>query len=208
TNTAQIGTFKILSETGVAAGVRRIEAVTGRGAIAYYTQVDQMLSETMQLLKTKKDGLVKKIENMMQEQKNLQKENEKLHAHIAKQEAGNILEKVEMINELKVLVTEVPGLDMNGLRNMGDTLKDQLGESVVVLASHKDEKVSLIAMTTKGGVDLGINCGQIIAQASKVVGGGGGGRPNMAQAGGKDIQKISEALDLARNIVGTQCHKM
>ncbi|MGL5675898.1 MAG: alanine--tRNA ligase [Cellulosilyticaceae bacterium] len=207
TNTAQIGTFKIVSETGVAAGVRRIEAVTGRGAIAYYTQVEKTLNEVAGALKAKKDGIVKKVETLLADQKALQKENEKLHAQIAKAEAGNVLDQVTMLGELKVLVTELPSLDMNGLRNMGDTLKDQLGEGVVVLASHVEDKVSLVAMATKAAVDSGIHCGQIISQVSKVVGGGGGGRPNMAQAGGKDMAKIAEALDLAKEIVASQCNK-
>ena len=206
-NTAQIGTFKIVSETGVASGVRRIEAVTGRGAIAYYTQVEKTLSDVAKAVKAKKDGIVKKVESLLQENKNLHKENEKLHAEIAKAEAQGVLDDVQEVGGIKMLVKELPNMDMNSLRNMGDTLKDQMGEGVVVLMSHQADKVSLVAMATKQAVEAGVHCGNIISVTAKVVNGGGGGRPNMAQAGGKDASKIAEALLLATDTIKTQVNK-
>ena len=206
-NTAQIGTFKIVSETGVASGVRRIEAVTGRGAIAYYQEIEKELNEVAKVVKAKKDGVVKKVENLLLESKELQRENDKLKAEIAKAEAANILDQVEEIAGLKVLVATLPNMDMNGLRSMGDTFKDKLGEGVVVLASHLDEKVSLVAMATNGAVTAGIHCGNIIKISVPVVNGGGGGRPNMAQAGGKDASKINEALQIAMDTIKEQLNK-
>ncbi len=206
-NTAQIGTFKIVSETGVASGVRRIEAVTGRGAIAYYTQVEKTLSDVAKAVKAKKDGLLKKVETLLQENKNLHKENEKLHAEISKAEAAGVLDQVETVGTVKMLVQVLPNMDMNSLRKMGDTLKDQRGEGVVVLMSHQDDKVSLVARATKQAVEAGVHCGQIISQIAKVVNGGGGGRPNMAQAGGKDASKIEEARALATEVIKEQVNK-
>jgi alanyl-tRNA synthetase len=202
--TAQIGAFKIISETGVAAGTRRIEAVTGKGAIAYYKEMENAFFGVLTALKTKKGEELKKIETLLTEMKNLQKENEKLKAQMAKQEAGDLFNQVETIGDVKVLVAELQGLDMNGLRSMGDTLKDQLGNGVVVLASVEDEKVNLVAMATKGLDKQGVHCGNIISRAVKEVNGGGGGRPNMAQAGGKDPSKIGKALEEARKSINEQ----
>lgn len=206
-NTAQVGTFKIVSETGVASGVRRIEAVTGRGAIAYYTNVEKTLNEVARVIKAKKDGIIKKVESLLQENKNLQKENDKMHADLAKAEATGVLDKVQEVGNIKMLVQELPGLDMNSLRSMGDTLKDQMGEGVVVLVSHVEGNVSLVAMATKQALEAGIHCGNIISQTAKVVNGGGGGRPNMAQAGGKDASKIKEALEVASAAIKEQVSK-
>lgn len=204
TNTAQVGTFKIISETGVASGVRRIEAVTGRGALHYYQGLEDVLSELATTIRAKKSDVVKKVETLVNENRNFQKENEKMKAQMAKAEAGTILDSVEEIAGIKVLVAELAGLDMNGLRNMGDTLKDQLGEGLVVLASHIEGKVSLVAMATKGAENKGAHCGNIISKAVKRVNGGGGGRPNMAQAGGKEASKIKEALEEAKNVIKEQ----
>ena len=206
-NTAQIGTFKIVSESGVASGVRRIEAVTGRGAIHYYQEIEKELNEVAKLVKAKKDGITKKVEHLMAESKELQKENDKLKAEMAKAEAENIFDQVQEIAGLKVLVAALPNMDMNALRNMGDTFKDKLGEGVVVLASSQDEKVSLVAMATNDAVSAGIHCGNIIKASAPVVQGGGGGRPNMAQAGGKDASKMNEALQTATDIIKEQLKK-
>lgn len=206
-NTAQIGTFKIVSESGVASGVRRIEAVTGRGAIHYYQEIEKELNEVAKKVKAKKDGVAKKVEHLLLESKELQRENDKLKAEMAKAEAENILDQVEEISGFKVLVAMLPNMDMNGLRNMGDTFKDKLGEGIVVLASHQDEKVSLVAMATNGAVAAGVHCGNIIKTSVAVVNGGGGGRPNMAQAGGKDASKINEALQTATEIIKEQLNK-
>lgn len=206
-NTAQIGTFKIVSETGVASGVRRIEAVTGRGAIHYYQAIEKELNEVAKLTKTKKDAVAKKVEHILAESKEIQIENERIKAEMAKAEAENILDEIGEVAGFKVLVAELPAMDMNGLRNMGDTFKDKLGEGVVVLASCMDEKVSLVGMATNGAVNAGIHCGNIIKTSVAVVGGGGGGRPNMAQAGGKDVTKVKEALETAKEIINQQLNK-
>jgi len=203
-NTATIGTFKILSETGVAAGVRRIEGVTGHGALAYYQELDSTLDKASEVLKSKKNELVRKIENVISDYKMLQKENEKLKAQISNAEAGNILDEVEQIGDIKILIAEIPGLDMNALRSMGDTLKDKLQNGVVVLASNQDGKVNLVVMATKEAVEQGIHCGNIISEAVKRVDGGGGGRPNMAQAGGKDPSQIKSALETAKTVIISQ----
>ena len=203
-NTAGIGTFKIISETGVAAGVRRIEAVTGRSALKYYQELENMLDKASEALKAKKGEIARKIESVLSDYKALQKENEKLKAQISSAQAGNILDQAEKIGEVSVLITEMNDLDMNDLRNMGDTLKDKLTNGVVVLASAKEGKVNLIVTAAKEAVDKGIHCGQVISEAVKCVSGGGGGRPNMAQAGGKDPSKINEALVKAKEIIISQ----
>lgn len=206
-NTAQIGTFKIISETGVAAGVRRIEAVTGRAALNYYQNLEHTLNDVAKVVKAKRDDVAKKVEALVSDAKSLQKENDKLKAQIAKIEADSILDQVVVIEGVKALVARFEGMDMNALRNMGDTLKDKVEDGIVVLASHIDDKVSLVAMATKSAVDQGVHCGNIISTAVKLVNGGGGGRPNMAQAGGKDASKIGEALEAAKVVIAEQLSK-
>lgn len=203
-NTTAIGTFKIISETGVAAGVRRIEAVTGRGALHYYQTMEESLNEITGAVKAKKADVVKRVEAMVNELKEVHKENEKLKAEIAHTKASTLTKQVEEVGGLKVLVSQMDGLDMNGLKNMGDSLKDQLQNGVVVLLSHADDKVNLVAMATPSAVEQGIHCGQIISQTAAIVGGKGGGRPNMAQAGGKDASKIIEAMETAKSAIKNQ----
>ena len=203
-NTAAIGTFKIISEAGVAAGVRRIEAVTGRGALHYYQTMEESLNEITAVVKAKKADVVKRVEAMATELKEAHKANEKLKAEIAQSKAGALTDQAEEVAGIKVLVSQMDGLDMNGLKNMGDSLKDQLQNGVVVLLSHADDKVNLVAMATNSAVEKGIHCGQIISQTAAAVGGKGGGRPNMAQAGGKDASKIEEAMSVAKAAIAKQ----
>ena len=203
-NTAAIGTFKIISETGVAAGVRRIEAVTGRGAIAYYQEMENSLNEVAHVVKAKKADVVKRVEAMALEVKSLEKENEKLKSEIAASKAGSLLDQAETIGAFKVLATQVDGLDMNALKNMGDSLKDQLVSGIVVLMSALDDKVNLVVMATPDAVSAGVHCGKIVSETAVVVDGKGGGRPNMAQAGGKNTAKISEALETAKSVIKSQ----
>ncbi|MEG0579617.1 MAG: DHHA1 domain-containing protein, partial [Niameybacter sp.] len=169
--------------------------------------IEKELNEVAKLTKAKKDSVAKKVEHILAESKELQRENDKIKAEIAKSEAENILDEIQEVAGFKVLVAELPSMDMNGLRNMGDTFKDKLGEGVVVLASCMDEKVSLVAMATNGAVIAGIHCGNIIKTSVAVVNGGGGGRPNMAQAGGKDASKVKEALETAKEIINQQLNK-
>ncbi len=203
-NTAAIGTFKIISEAGVAAGVRRIEAVTGRGALLYYKTLENSLDEISAIVKAKKTEVVKKVEAMNVELKNLEKENEKLKTEIANNKAGALIGEAKTINGIKVLVSQMDGLDMNDLKNMGDSLKDQLQDGVVLLISAASDKVNLVAMATSSAVEKGVHCGQIISAVATVVGGKGGGRPNMAQAGGKDASKIKDAISVAETTISAQ----
>ena len=193
-NTANITLFKIVSEAGVAAGVRRIEALTGNNVIAYYRQMEENLHTIAKTLKTSPAEITEKITHLQKEVKELQSENESLKSKMAQDSLGNVMDQVVEVKGVKVLASAVDGVDMNGLRDLGDQLKEKLGEGVVVLASAKDGKVSLLAMATQGAMDKGAHAGNLIKAAAAIVGGGGGGRPNMAQAGGKNPDKIPEAI--------------
>lgn len=203
-NTAEIGTFKIISETGVASGVRRIEAVTGKGALLYYRNLESSINTIAQSVKSKKNEVVKKVDMLVQENKAFQKEIEKLKTQLSNTKVKDILGKAEKVNSCDVLVQEVDHLDMNALRNLGDSLKEKLDKGVVVLASQYEGKVNLIAMASKEAVESGIHCGNIVSQAVKAVNGGGGGKPHMAQAGGKDPSKINDALNIAKQVILSQ----
>ena len=182
-NTANITLFKIVSEAGVAAGVRRIEALTGNNVIEYYRQMEENLHTIAKTLKTSPAEITEKITHLQKEVKELQSENESLKSKMAQDSLGNVMDQVVEVKGVKVLASAVDGVDMNGLRDLGDQLKEKLGEGVVVLASAKDGKVSLLAMATQGAMDKGAHAGNLIKAAAAIVGGGGGGRPNMAQAG-------------------------
>ena len=190
-NTANITLFKIVSEAGVAAGVRRIEALTGNNVIEYYRQMEENLHTIAKTLKTSPAEITEKITHLQKEVKELQSENESLKSKMAQDSLGNVMDQVVEVKGVKVLASAVDGVDMNGLRDLGDQLKEKLGEGVVVLASAKDGKVSLLAMATQGAMDKGAHAGNLIKAAAAIVGGGGGGRPNMAQAGGKNPDKDS-----------------
>ncbi|WP_394266331.1 alanine--tRNA ligase [Anaerotignum sp.] len=203
-NTAQVGSFKILSENGVAAGVRRIEAVTGKEALKHYQAQEDEIKEICRLVKSTPDKLLARLEQLLAEQKETAKELEKLKAKMAGGAADEMLNSKVEIGGVAVLAAEVKDMDGNALRTMGDQLKQKLGSGVVVLASGKDGKVNLMAMATDDVVKKGVHAGNIIKGAAAVCGGGGGGRPNMAQAGGKDPSKIAEALEKAKAIVAEQ----
>ena len=203
-NTANITLFKIVSEAGVAAGVRRIEALTGNNVIEYYRQMEENLHTIAKTLKTSPAEITEKITHLQKEVKELQSENESLKSKMAQDSLGNVLDQVVEVKGVKVLASAVDGVDMNGLRDLGDQLKEKLGEGVVVLASAKDGKVSLLAMATQGAMDKGAHAGNLIKAAAAIVGGGGGGRPNMAQAGGKNPDKIPEAIAKVAELVEGQ----
>lgn len=203
-NTSKVGLFKIVAETGVAAGVRRIEALTGTKALEYFNKQEQQLNEIGHLVKAKKGEEMAKVEDLLAQLKETQKEMEKLRSKMSADAAKDVLSHVKDIKGVPFLAVEIDDLDMNNLRDMGDKLKDQLPSGVVVLASAKDGKVSLVVMATKEAVAKGVHAGNIIKQSAAVVGGGGGGRPNMAQAGGKDVTKISEALKKAEEVLKEQ----
>ena len=203
-NTAQVGSFKIVSENGIAAGVRRIEALTGEGALAHYQAQEEEIRTLSALAKTSPDKLVARVEQILAEQKELAKELEKLKAKMAGGAADEMLSKKVDINGVAVLAAEVKDMDGNAMRTLGDQLKNKLGSGVIVLAGEAGGKVSLIVMATDDVVKKGAHAGNIIKAAAGVCGGGGGGRPNMAQAGGKDASKIGEALEKAKEVIAEQ----
>ena len=203
-NTGDISAIKIISETGVAAGVRRIEALTSKGLMKYYAEMEEKLLEAAKLLKAKPDQLADKIAHLLSDNKALHGEVESLKSKLAQGAMGDILNQVEEVNGIKVLAVKVDGVDMNGLRDLGDQLKDKLGESIVVLASEAAGKVSLMATATKGALEKGAHAGNLIKASAALVGGGGGGRPNMAQAGGKNPAGIEDALNKAKEVVKEQ----
>ena len=203
-NTLQIGQFKILSETGVAAGVRRIEALTGDNVRKYYENLEQEMLAAAELVKATPATLKEHIQSLQKEVKELRSENEALKSKEAQNALGNVMDSVVEIKGVKFLGAHVSGVDMNELRNLGDDLKTKLGEGVILLISDKDGKVSMVAMATDGAVKSGAHAGNLIKQIAPIVGGGGGGRPNMAQAGGKDVAKIDEAIAAASAAVEAQ----
>ena len=203
-NTGAITAFKILSETGVAAGVRRIEALTAKGLMGYYDEMEQKLLETAKLMKATPDSLAEKTAHLLAENKALRSEIESLKSKLAKDAAKDIMDQVTEIKGVKLLAAKIENVDMNGLRELGDQLKEKLGEGVIVLASASDGKVSLMAMVTKEAMDRGAHAGNLIKAAAALVGGGGGGRPNMAQAGGKKPEGIEDALAKAAEVLEGQ----
>ncbi len=200
-NTGDISCFKIISESGVAAGIRRIEALTGKGVIAYLTKKEDILDKAADAIKCSSEDVIDRINHLLLELKSAKSENEALKAKIANASAGDAMDNVCDVNGVKLLAVKIPELDMNSLRQLGDNFKEKLGDGVVVLASSKDGKVNLIAMATDGAIKKGAHAGNIIKQAAAIVGGGGGGRPNMAQAGGKDASKITECIDSVKGIL-------
>ena len=203
-NTGMIGQFKIISEGGVAAGIRRIEAITGHNVIKYYENLEQTIAEAAKIIKASPDKLVEKAKHLMEEMKALQSENESLKNKAAKEALGDVMDKVVEIGGVKVLSVEIPETDGNELRTLGDELKNKLGEGLIFLASAKDGKVNLVAMATDGAVKAGVHAGNLIKTVAPIVGGGGGGRPNMAQAGGKLPDKIGQAVEAVKDEVKTQ----
>ena len=203
-STGSIGSFKILSESGVAAGVRRIEAVTGNNVTAYYQNLEEQLHEAARVLKTNPANLVERCEHLMAEMKALQSENEALKSKAAKDALGDVMDQVQEVKGVKLLASKVAGVDMNGLRELGDQLKEKIGDGVVVLISEKEGKVNLIAMATEGAMAKGTHAGNLIKGIAALVGGGGGGRPNMAQAGGKNPAGIDDAIAACAKVLAEQ----
>ena len=197
-NTGDIVAFKILSESGVAAGVRRIEALTGENVFAYYQNIEKQLEEAAKAAKATPANLVDKIEHMMAEIKSLNSEIESLKSKAAKEALGDVMDQVVEVKGVKLLATSVDGVDMNGLRDLGDQLKAKLGEGVIVLISAADGKVNLVVMATDEAMKQGAHAGNLIKAIAGKVGGGGGGRPNMAQAGGKNPAGIPDAIAEAK----------
>ena len=201
-NTGVISALKIISETGVAAGVRRIEALTSKGLLKYYDDMEKKLQEAAALVKATPNQLSDKIRHLQAENKELHSELESVKSKMAKEAMGDVSDQVTEVKGVKLIAAKVDDVDMNGLRDLGDQLKEKLGEGVIVLASATGGKVSLVAMATDDAVKKGAHAGNLIKGIAGLVGGGGGGRPNMAQAGGKNpdgidaaITKVSEVLE-------------
>ena len=203
-NTGTITAFKILSESGVASGVRRIEAITDQGVFDYYDKIEEELNMAATMLKSTPAGLMKRIETLLAEVKELKSENESLKSKLAKDALGDVMDQVTEVNGVKLLATAVEDVDMNGLRELGDNLKEKLGDGVIVLASSKGGKVFLVAMVTDGAQKEGAHAGNLIKEIAGCVGGGGGGRPNMAQAGGKNPAGIQDAVAKVKEVLESQ----
>ena len=203
-NTGVITTFKIVSEAGIAAGVRRIEALTGKGVFAYYKEAEAELAEAAKVVKATPANLLEKLHHLMAELKAVQSENESLKSKLAKDALGDVMDQVVEIKGVKMLAAKMQDVDMNGLRDLGDQLKEKLGSGIVVLASVKDGKVNLLAMATDDVMKKGAHAGNLIKGIAALVGGGGGGRPNMAQAGGKNPDGVDAALAKAKEIAESQ----
>ena len=203
-NTRAITAFKIVSEAGIAAGVRRIEALTGDGVFAYYKELEEKLSEAARAAKATPANLIEKIEHLQAEIKELRGENDALKSKLAKDALGDVMNQVKEIGGVKLLAAKLENVDMNGLRELGDQLKEKLGEGIVVLASAMDGKVSLMATATDGAQKKGAHAGNLIKAIAGLVGGGGGGRPGMAQAGGKNPAGMDAAMEKAAEVVAEQ----
>lgn len=203
-NTGSIRAFKIISENGVAAGVRRIEALTGNGVFQYYNNLEETMERLAKILKTSPSSLVEKAEHLTTELKAVQSENESLKAKAAQNSLGDVMNQVQDVKGVSLLSLIVKDVDMNGLRDLGDQLKGKLGEGVVVLASETEGKVNLIAMATDEAMSKGAHAGNIIKAIAVLVGGGGGGRPNMAQAGGKNPAGMKNAIEEVTQVLLNQ----
>ncbi len=203
-NTAEIKTFKIISETGIAAGVRRIEALTGENVLHFYEKLEDEVYKAAAELKTTPDKLHEKIKHLLEEVKDLKSEQEKLKAKLAKDSISDIDSQIYEVGGIKAIVLKVNDVEMNELRNLGDNLKQKVANGVVVLASVSGSNVSLLAMAGDEAVSKGIHAGNIIKSIATIVGGGGGGRPNMAQAGGKKAEETDKALEEAKKVIAAQ----
>jgi alanyl-tRNA synthetase len=205
-NTQQIAQFKILSENGVAAGVRRIEALTGDNVRRYYEKLEAQTNAAAALLKATPATLADHIRKLQEELKALKSENEALKSKEAQNALGDVMNNIKEINGVPFLATAVSGVDMNELRNLGDELKAKVAGGVVLLVSDNDGKVNMMCMATDEAMKKGAHAGNIIKASAKIVGGGGGGRPNMAQAGGKDASGIPAAIAEAEKVLAEQIH--
>jgi alanyl-tRNA synthetase len=203
-NTREIGQFKILSESGVAAGVRRIEAITGSNVIEFYKELERNTKDAAALLKATPETLADHIKKLQEELKALKSENESLKSSAAKDALGNAADDAVDVKGVKFVAKSLKDVDMNSLRELGDSLKESLGDCVVVLMSDNDGKVSIMTMASDSAVKKGAHAGNLVKEIAPMVGGGGGGRPNMAQAGGKNPAGIEDALKKAAEVLAGQ----
>lgn len=204
TNTSQIGMFKILSESGVASGVRRIEAITGEHVYNYINNKENTLNEVCNTLKTKEDVLVSKVNSLVDENKNLAKELKELKTKMSLQSVDSLLDSKVNINGVNLVTAKFENMDMNTLKEVSDSLRDKLVSGVVVCCNVSDDKLNIVATASKDVLEKGIHCGNIVKEISKIAGGKGGGRPNMAQAGAPDIDKCDEVLSFSKEVIKSQ----
>ncbi|MBU3141975.1 alanine--tRNA ligase [Clostridium sp. CF012] len=202
-NSGEIGLFKILSEAGVAAGVRRIEAITGSNSIKYLEDKNNLIKEIASTLKCSEKDITNKLQIQLAELKDKEKEILSLKGKLAISSIEEILDDIKVIKGVKVICGAVKGIDGDALRELADKLRDKLGDGIVVLGSTSNDKVEFVAMASKSAIDSGIHCGKIIKEVAKIAGGGGGGRPDMAQAGGKLPEKLDEAINNVPSIIET-----
>ena len=203
-NTKEISYLKVISEAGISAGVRRIEALTGNGLIKHFEEMEKLLNEAAKAAKSDAHNLTKKIHSLNDEIKSLSSENKKLKAKLANESVGDALDNVVEVKGVKLLATKVADVDMNGLRNLGDQLKEKMGGGVVVIVSTTNDKANVIVMADDDAISKGAHAGNMIKEIAKCVGGGGGGRPNMAQAGGKNPAGADMAIEKAKEILESQ----
>ena len=204
-NTSNIRLFKIVSESGVAAGVRRIEALTDAGVMKYYASLEELVHEASEAARTESVQLVRRIQAMNDEIKALSSENEKLKAELANNALGDVRDDIQDVKGVSLIATKVDNVDMNELRNLGDKLKSEIGSGVVLIVSAQgSDKVNMIAMATDDVIAKGAHAGNLIKSLAGLVGGGGGGRPNMAQAGGKNPSGIDQLIAKAPEALAEQ----
>ncbi|WP_234121058.1 alanine--tRNA ligase [Clostridium hydrogenum] len=200
-NSGEIGLFKIVSESGVAAGIRRIEAVTGSAAIKFVEEKENLIKTIENEFKWSEKDIISKINHQFSELKEKEKEIAELKAKLAGGAEDDILNSVSEVNGVKYAAAFVKGVDANSLRELCDKIRNKIGEGVVVLGSDYDSKVQLVAMASKEVVTKGVHCGKIVKEVASICGGNGGGRPDMAQAGGKDVEKIENALKEVKKVL-------
>lgn len=202
--TAEVGLFKLVGESSVGAGLRRIEAVTGEGALRYIDAKEEQLSEISRLVKATPHEVVHRVENLLQNIKELEVEGEALQARLARYQVQDLLDRAKEVKGVKVLAGQATAPDMDSLRGMVDLLRDKIASGVIVLGSATGDKVNLVAAVTKDLLNSGLHAGKLVKEVAAVVGGGGGGRPDMAQAGGKDPSRLNEALEKTYKVVESQ----
>jgi alanyl-tRNA synthetase len=206
-NTSQIGLFKIVSESGIGSGVRRIEAVTGRHAYQFVEQQMQLLRESAALLKSNIQDVPKRIDGLFAQLKELSRENESLKGKLSSIEAGTLADRVKLVDGISVLTAQVNAADMDSLRAIMDQMKTKIGSGVIVLGAAVEDKVNLVAAVTPDLVEKGYHAGKMIKEVASRCGGSGGGRPDMAQAGGKDPSRLQDALNIVETLVAGQSAK-
>ncbi len=200
-STAEAGLFKLVGESSVGAGLRRVEAVTGEGALRYINAKEEQLAEVARLVKAAPHEVVRRVESLLQSIKELEAEEGALQAKLARYQVQDLMDRAKIIKGVKVLAGQATAPDMDSLRGMVDLMRDKIGSGVIVLGSTAGGKVNLVAAVTKDLIKSGLHAGKLVKKVAAIVGGGGGGRPEMAQAGGKDPSRLDEALDKAYKIV-------